>query len=57
MLTGGNETMQKEFERIRQCVDVIQRRVDFIPRAAVVLGSGLGDFAQSIDGKAVLPYR
>ena len=49
--------MQKEFERIRQCVDVIQRRVDFIPRAAVVLGSGLGDFARSIDVKAVLPYR
>ena len=49
--------MQKEYERLKQCVEVIQKRVDFKPKAAVVLGSGLGGFAEAVDVCAVLPYR
>ncbi|MCH1982801.1 purine-nucleoside phosphorylase [Ruminococcus sp. OA3] len=48
--------MQKEYERLRQCVEFIQKQVDFKPKAAVVLGSGLGSFAEAIDVCAVLPY-
>lgn len=49
--------MQGEYERLKQCADLIRERVDFEPKAAIVLGSGLGDFAAAIDVRAVLPYR
>ena len=34
----------------------IRKRTDFVPEVAIVLGSGLGDFAKNIDVEAVIDY-
>ena len=43
------------FERIESAVDAIRRRGGS-PEAAVVLGSGLGDFAEKLADANVIPY-
>ena len=48
--------MHPEMERIRGCLAAVRARTDFVPRVAVVLGSGLGGFADRIRAVAVVPY-
>lgn len=49
--------MQNEvYEKVMHCVAEIRKKTDFVPRAALILGSGLGDFADSLDAKAVIEY-
>jgi purine-nucleoside phosphorylase len=43
--------------RIDDCVFAIQKRVDVAPRVGVVLGSGMGDFAENMEGLTKIPYR
>jgi len=43
--------------RLDDCVFAIKKRVSIEPRVGVVLGSGLGDFAETLEGLAKLPYR
>ena len=40
--------MRQVYEKLVNCVDQVRRRTDFVPRAAIVLGSGLGDYAEDI---------
>jgi purine-nucleoside phosphorylase len=43
------------YDRVREAAEAIAGRVSDIPRSAVVLGSGLGDFVDSLtDGVSVL---
>ena len=43
--------------RSTQCVDAIRARAPgFTPRVGVVLGSGLGGFADEVEAVATLPY-
>jgi purine-nucleoside phosphorylase len=44
------------YDRVKQAADAIARRVSEIPRIAVVLGSGLGDFAGSLAEGVSVPY-
>jgi len=44
------------YEKVQNCLAQVRRRTDFRPRAAVVLGSGLGDFAERIEVAYELPY-
>lgn len=46
-----------EYERIIRCRDRIREFTDFVPKAAIVLGSGLGDFADSVKEAIVVDYR
>lgn len=39
--------MSNAYNRLRDCVAQIRRITDFVPEIAVVLGSGLGDFAEA----------
>lgn len=39
------------------CVEQIQSKADFVPDIVLVLGSGLGDFADNVDIKATIPYE
>jgi purine-nucleoside phosphorylase len=44
------------FERVEECAAALGRRVGAVPDVAVVLGSGLGAFAESLDGAVAVPY-
>ena len=46
-----------EYERLEKCLAAIRERTDFVPDTALVLGSGLGGFTQSVDIKAEIPYE
>ena len=37
------------FNEIKTASESIRKKTDFIPEAAVVLGSGLGGFAKNLD--------
>jgi purine-nucleoside phosphorylase len=43
-------------ERLDEAVAAIRRHAGEVPDVAIVLGSGLGDFADEIAGAVVLPY-
>ena len=40
--------MHPEMERIQNCLAAVRRHTDFVPEVAVVLGSGLGGFADMV---------
>ncbi len=48
--------MTKIYEKLTKCVDVIRKKTDFVPQIALVLGSGLGDFAKVIKPEAEIYY-
>lgn len=48
--------MNAVYEKLKNCYSCVQEKVDFKPKAAIVLGSGLGDYAQQIQVVAELPY-
>jgi purine-nucleoside phosphorylase len=44
------------YDRVKEAADAIRRRATTTPSIAVVLGSGLGDFAGSLDDPLSIPY-
>src|SRR5262245_11433323 len=44
------------YARVKEAADTIAERVQEVPRVAVVLGSGLGDFANALTQSTALPY-
>lgn len=44
-------------EQLRRAEDDVRKNVTVRPRVALVLGSGLGGFADQLEARAVLPYR
>jgi purine-nucleoside phosphorylase len=44
------------YGQVKQASDAIADRVGEVPRIAVVLGSGLGDFADDVTGSVSVPY-
>ncbi|MDE6404684.1 MAG: purine-nucleoside phosphorylase [Lachnospiraceae bacterium] len=48
--------MNPVYEKLLKCYDCYKEKIDFEPRVAVVLGSGLGNFAKVVDVKTELPY-
>jgi purine-nucleoside phosphorylase len=44
------------FEQVKEAADAIRSRVRELPTTAIVLGSGLGDFAGSLKDALVMPY-
>ena len=47
---------KKYYERLLSYVDEIRKKTDFTPEVAIVLGSGLGDFAKNIEIDTVIDY-
>lgn len=45
-----------DYDRLLHCCEGVRRKTDFCPETAIVLGSGLGDFADSIRIEYELPY-
>ena len=48
--------MNPVYEKLLKCYECYKAKIDFAPSVAVVLGSGLGNFAKTVDVKAELPY-
>jgi len=44
------------YDRVKKAAAAIRARVTVVPRIAVVLGSGLGDFANSLGKAVTIPY-
>ena len=44
------------YDQVKEAADAVKTRVRELPRIAVVLGSGLGDFARSLEGGVSMPY-
>lgn len=49
--------MSPEEERLNRCYEGLRNRIPFRPRVALVLGSGLGGFADSLSPEAVIGYE
>ena len=49
--------MSREYEKLMKALDCVREKTDFVPEVAVVLGSGLGDFADEIQQTAVIDYK
>src|SRR5580765_3304182 len=45
------------YDEVREAADAIRARVTEVPQIAVVLGSGLGDFANSLGDAVTMPYE
>ena len=46
--------MQNVYEKLISCYESIQEKIPFTPKVALVLGSGLGDYAEEIRVEAEL---
>lgn len=40
--------MGKVYDKLLSCYENVRKRTDFVPKVAIVLGSGLGDYAEQI---------
>lgn len=48
--------MKDEYKRMMACLECIQKKVNFQPKVALVLGSGLGDYGDNIDIRYRVDY-
>ena len=49
--------MNPAYKKLMKCYDCFQKKINFKPRAALVLGSGLGDYAETIQIADTLDYK
>lgn len=49
--------MNPVYEKLVRCYESVKAKIDFRPEIALILGSGLGDYADSIRIEATLDYR
>ena len=49
--------MSNVYEKLMHCVRQVREKTDFVPEVAVVLGSGLGDYADDIRVETVINYE
>ena len=44
------------YDQVKEAADAIRSRVPEVPQVAIILGSGLGDFANSLGDAVAMPY-
>lgn len=49
--------MSQVYEKLLKCYECYKEKIDFQPKVALVLGSGLGDFGETIRVEATLDYH
>lgn len=58
---GQNKLSAKDtsspYDDAQYCYEQVRERTDFVPEIALVLGSGLGDFADNIDVQGEISYK
>ena len=45
------------YNKLQNAIKSIREKTDFVPEVALILGSGLGDFADNIETVATVPYN
>ena len=48
--------MEQVYEKLMGCYECVRKKTDFMPKVAIVLGSGLGDYADCIHVEYELSY-
>lgn len=48
--------MDNVYDKLMNCYQCVKSKIDFVPQIALVLGSGLGDYAEGIKVEAELDY-
>jgi purine-nucleoside phosphorylase len=54
--SGEEEAMMTEYDRVQKAVAYLNHTTRIRPKIALVLGSGLGAFAEQVDDRQVIPY-
>ena len=49
--------MNPVYDKLLKCYESFRQKIDFQPEVAIVLGSGLGDYADDIRVEAELDYH
>ena len=49
--------MGEAYDKLSKCYKSVKKKIDFKPKIALVLGSGLGDYAKEIKVEAALDYK
>lgn len=49
--------MSKEYDKLLRCYHSVREKINFEPQVALILGSGLGDYAEQVQVEAVLDYH
>ena len=49
--------MHPEMERVKKCLAAVRLRTDFVPRVGLILGSGLGAFADELRQVCAVSYK
>ena len=49
--------MSKEYYKLLRCYHSVREKISFEPQVALILGSGLGDYAEQVQVEAVLDYH
>ena len=49
--------MNELYSKLKNCYDSVRAKTDFVPKVALVLGSGLGNYADSIKIEAEINYQ
>ena len=44
------------YKKLEKCLKSIRKKTDFKPEKAVILGSGLGDYAEKIQIEKIVKY-
>ena len=52
-----SNTPNPVYEKLMKCYESFRSQIDFQPEVALILGSGLGDFANDIRVTATLDYH
>ena len=49
--------MSKRYERVERCYKSIEGKIPFVPKIALILGSGLGDYAEHLEVECSMDYH
>lgn len=49
--------MNAVYEKLKKCFEEVRKKTDFVPDIALVLGSGLGNFADNIEVEGEIDYH
>ena len=49
--------MNEVYEKLQNCLKSVREKTDFVPEIALILGSGLGEYAEEINVSAIIDYK